>query len=307
MDCLCSAHPLRLFIRNISRIELISSARSAPRHSIRSLNRQSRYSTYEAIASAATKDVQRDAQETGQKSRTAHIIDEAILEINPENLDALAQEAESSSPGLNTPIAPSISEKKEPSFRISRTTKDERPRWHAKEQEHLSDLPPSPKDDVLTRKPLSNREREPWQVRKAALKEKLGDAPWQPRKRLSPDALEGIRAIHSQFPDQYTTPVLAEKFKVSPEAIRRILKGKWTPNEEEEEERKRRWFKRGQSVWKRYNELGMHPPKKWRQLGIGRLDTPRPRGLTVLKTTPPRAPVGRGGGDGDDGVSGTIL
>jgi hypothetical protein len=105
--------------------------------------------------------------------------------------------------------------------------------------------------------------REPWQVQKAALKEKFRDG-WNPRKRLSPDALAGIRAIHAQYPEQYTTSALAEKFEVSPEAIRRILKGRWTPREDEEPRRRERWFSRGQKIWSRYSELGLKPPARWR-------------------------------------------
>jgi hypothetical protein len=111
--------------------------------------------------------------------------------------------------------------------------------------------------------------RLPWQSQKAALKEKFQEG-WAPRKRLSPDALAGIRAINAQFPEQYTVPVLAAKFEVSPEAIRRILKSNWRPDEEEEDDRKRRWYKRGQQVWTRYAELGLKPPRKWRDEGIGK-------------------------------------
>ena len=108
--------------------------------------------------------------------------------------------------------------------------------------------------------------REAWQSQKEALKNKFQHAGWLPRKRLSPDALEGIRAIHAQYPDKYTTPVLAEKFKVSPEAIRRILKSKWRPDEEEEKQRQERWDSRGERIWNQMADMGLHPPKKWRRL-----------------------------------------
>jgi len=112
-------------------------------------------------------------------------------------------------------------------------------------------------------------ERETWQIDKAALKAKFGDEAWSPRKRLSPDALEGIRALHSQHPEQFTTPVLADQFKVSPEAIRRILKSKWRANADEEESRRLRWDKRGEKIWASLVEKGVHAPKKWREMGIG--------------------------------------
>ena len=129
---------------------------------------------------------------------------------------------------------------------------------------------------------------EPWGIQKNALKDKFGEQGWSPRKRLSPDALEGIRTLHSRYPATYSTPVLAEHFKVSPEAIRRILKSKWRPNEDEDEARKWRWEKRGESIWTEMSEKGIKPPKKWRQKGIGRLaerSGPRPtrRGNSELE------------------------
>lgn len=110
-------------------------------------------------------------------------------------------------------------------------------------------------------------ERPEWLKQKQALKEKFPEG-WRPPKRLSPDALEGIRVLHQQFPDMYTTEALADKFEVSPEAIRRILRAKWQPTAEEEEDRQRRWFNRGVSVWQRYAELGRQPPRRWREAGV---------------------------------------
>lgn len=107
-----------------------------------------------------------------------------------------------------------------------------------------------------------------WAIQKEALKKKFPDG-WRPHKRLSPDALNGIRALNQQFPDMFTTAVLAQKFEVSPEAIRRILRTKWAPRTEEEDaDRHRRWKKRGEAIWEKYAELGKKPPKKWRDAGI---------------------------------------
>ncbi|KAL2143456.1 hypothetical protein VTI28DRAFT_10443 [Corynascus sepedonium] len=114
-----------------------------------------------------------------------------------------------------------------------------------------------------------NREKEPWRIQKEALKKKFPGG-WNPRKKLSPDALVGIRMLHQQFPDEYTTEVLASKFEVSPEAIRRILKSKWTPDPETEAERQERWFKRGKRVWTQWAALGKKPPRRWRAEGIVR-------------------------------------
>ena len=130
--------------------------------------------------------------------------------------------------------------------------------------------PRSPADSQLQTRNEHRHQREPWQTQKNALKAKFGSSGWSPRKRLSPDALEGIRALHAQYPDRYTTPILAHQFQISPEAVRRILKSKWRANEEEEEERRQRWDKRGAAIWSKMVEIGIKPPKKWRDMGIGR-------------------------------------
>ena len=110
--------------------------------------------------------------------------------------------------------------------------------------------------------------REHWQIDKEALSKKFPGG-WNPPKRLSPDAVAGIRALHAQMPERYTTEALSQEFGVTAEAIRRILKSKWSPSPEEETDRQRRWLKRGQQVWSRYAELGLKPPKAWREMGIG--------------------------------------
>ncbi|KAL2759416.1 hypothetical protein ACRALDRAFT_1079454 [Sodiomyces alcalophilus JCM 7366] len=135
-------------------------------------------------------------------------------------------------------------------------------------KEKKADTKPRSKsgDSKADRQP---EQHEPWRIQKDSLKEKFPEG-WRPLKRLSPDAISGIRALHQQFPDEYGTAELADKFEVSPEAIRRILRSKWTPTAEEEEERRERWFRRGMSVWSRYAELGVKPPRKWRKQGIVR-------------------------------------
>lgn len=104
---------------------------------------------------------------------------------------------------------------------------------------------------------------ESWAVQKNALREKFGDQGWQPRKKLSPDAMEGIRNLHEQDPFKYNTPVLAEQFKVSAEAIRRILKSKWSRSAPAEKlaERRDRWAKRHDRIWDQQAELGLRPQR----------------------------------------------
>lgn len=113
------------------------------------------------------------------------------------------------------------------------------------------------------------KEKEPWRIQKEALKKKFPEG-WAPRKRLSPDALAGIKALHAQFPEEYSTEKLSQKFQVSPEAIRRILKSNWIPETGIEEDRQMRWFERGKRVWAHWAELGKKPPVRWRKEGIVR-------------------------------------
>lgn len=112
--------------------------------------------------------------------------------------------------------------------------------------------------------------RPAWQAEKEAMRRKLDGEAWNPRKKLSPDTMEGIRHLHQTQPEKFTTPVLAEHFKVSSEAIRRILKSKWRPSDAEHDERMRRWDKRGERIWSNLVEMGIKPPKKWREMGVGR-------------------------------------
>jgi hypothetical protein len=45
--------------------------------------------------------------------------------------------------------------------------------------------------------------------------------------------MDGLRQLHRFDPETFSTPVLAEKFRISPEAVRRILKSKWEPTREQ--------------------------------------------------------------------------
>ncbi|SMY20345.1 unnamed protein product [Zymoseptoria tritici ST99CH_1A5] len=110
--------------------------------------------------------------------------------------------------------------------------------------------------------------QEPWGIQKSALERKFGETGWQPRKRLSPDTLEGIRALHASNPSTYNIDMLREHFQISPEAIRRVLKSKWKPNAEEIEKRMKRWEKRGVKKWSEMAAQGQKPPKKWREMGV---------------------------------------
>lgn len=105
-------------------------------------------------------------------------------------------------------------------------------------------------------------------IEKAALRAKLQGQAWQPSKRLSPDTLEGLRALHASDPVTYSTPTLAEHFRITPDAVRRILKSKWKPSPDEVEKRAKRWEQRGLRKWEDMASKGIRPPKRWREMGV---------------------------------------
>lgn len=115
--------------------------------------------------------------------------------------------------------------------------------------------------DNVKNTPRKKEKPDPWQTQKDALDKKFPNG-WNPPKKLSPDALEGIRHLYATAPERFTTAVLAEEFKVSPEAIRRILKSRWRPSETEAEDRRKRWEKRHERIWSRMAELGLRPSTK---------------------------------------------
>ncbi|KAL0959942.1 hypothetical protein HGRIS_011606 [Hohenbuehelia grisea] len=55
---------------------------------------------------------------------------------------------------------------------------------------------------------------------------------WEPPRRISREAMHGLRSLHQADPATFSTNLLAEKFKISPEAVRRILKSRWEPPRE---------------------------------------------------------------------------
>ena len=128
-----------------------------------------------------------------------------------------------------------------------------------------------------------------WKVQRHALQTKFAETGWNPRRKLSPDAQRGIRDLHASNPKLYTTPVLAETFKVSPEAIRRILRSKWMDKVAgatstgtgrgkgdaldaaglgdgagaggKMQELRKRWAKRHDKIWDQRSELGLLPKR----------------------------------------------
>jgi len=70
---------------------------------------------------------------------------------------------------------------------------------------------------------------------------------WSPPHKLSRQAMDGLRVLHTHDPETFSTPLLAERFRVSPEAIRRILRSKWEPSPEQRARLLRRELKEKQA------------------------------------------------------------
>ncbi|KAI0385353.1 hypothetical protein F5Y04DRAFT_245641 [Hypomontagnella monticulosa] len=307
MSCSCRIVPLKIFIQSLTELRISDSAitttarRIQSRHpraiSIRSqfafarpysattalrfpqsaLKESTFHPVTDPVSEVAQKnssdDVTINHTEAEALDASANDLDQAkrqgaILDYSPESIDALVTNLEKSSTKNSTPRDKDVTHA---AARVE-SKRLKRLKILKEEPKKQPDAPPPPK-------------REEWQIQKSALKEKFPEG-WSPRKRLSPDALDGIRALHSQFPEDYTTEVLAEKFEVSAEAIRRILRSKWTPSAKEEESRQERWFKRGKNIWSQMAALGKKPPRRWRREGIVRDPSwNRPRGP---RTQPPR-------------------
>ncbi|KAE8352654.1 hypothetical protein BDV28DRAFT_134690 [Aspergillus coremiiformis] len=154
--------------------------------------------------------------------------------------------ARTASQNPTTPVTKANSPSQVKSDKTS--TKSSRNKKHERGDHSLNDFTPKKK-------------KEHWQIQKEALKKKFTGG-WNPSKKLSPDALDGIRHLHAAAPEHFTTPILAEKFQVSPEAIRRILKSNWRPSADEMEDRRKRWEKRHDRIWSHLSELGLRPKTK---------------------------------------------
>jgi len=80
---------------------------------------------------------------------------------------------------------------------------------------------------------------------------------WSPPHKLSRQAMDGLRVLHMHDPETFSTPVLAAKFRISPEAVRRVLKSKWEPSAEQRARLLRREL-RDKEEWIRRRRVAEH-------------------------------------------------
>lgn len=72
---------------------------------------------------------------------------------------------------------------------------------------------------------------EEWKVHRSKMKKDFPQG-WAPPRKLSRDAMDALRDLHAADPTAFTTEVLADRFQLSPEAVRRILRSRWAPSDE---------------------------------------------------------------------------
>ncbi|RSL77852.1 hypothetical protein CEP51_008701 [Fusarium floridanum] len=294
MGCTCRVTPLRIFVQGLSQVHKVEASPSFIRLPA-SATRPTLYQNHFALSRQA-RSIHVSKQLSQDTSSASSVLASSDSDTNSSPKDespAVSSEASQpeqptetsdSSEPLPRPAAPRYQPRKRTdsydtkwSKNVKRETSSPPRREFKNTSAERSERPPRRefKGSERPERPKGPPPGEPqskadmWKAQKAALKEKFPEG-WRPRKRLSPDALAGIRALNAQFPDVYTTEALAKKFEVSPEVIRRILRSKWQPTAQEDESRQERWFRRGKNVWEQKAALGIKPPQKWRREGIAR-------------------------------------
>ncbi|KAF4452045.1 Required for respiratory growth protein 9, mitochondrial [Fusarium austroafricanum] len=285
MSCTCRTTPLKIFVQGLSQVHKVDASPSLLRLPIRTptarstLYQNSFAFTRQARSLHFTNTLNQDASGEASKDN-GPVVDSPPRDERPSVKDehpfAAVESPEwipwKAQPGTNDQTTKPRKRREKPESssepRYSRNVSIGRESYGA--SDNSSGFQDTPNRRLRGPYPvLGQSKADYWKTQKAALKEKFPEG-WRPRKCLSPDALTGIRALNAQFPDVYTTEALANKFEVSAEAIRRILKSKWQANPEEEEKRTARWFRRGKDVWEQKAALGIKPPQKWRREGITR-------------------------------------
>ncbi|KAK7462856.1 Required for respiratory growth protein 9 mitochondrial [Stygiomarasmius scandens] len=84
------------------------------------------------------------------------------------------------------------------------------------------------------RKPSKEPTPQQFKAHRTAMQKEFPQG-WNPPRKLSREAMEGLRQLYHLDKEKFSTPVLAERFKISPEAVRRILKSKWVQPRERRE------------------------------------------------------------------------
>ncbi|KAF7727451.1 Required for respiratory growth protein 9 mitochondrial [Apophysomyces ossiformis] len=86
---------------------------------------------------------------------------------------------------------------------------------------------------------------------------------WKPIKRVSRTTMEKIRTLRHMYPDVYNTVRLSAEFKISTEAVARILKSKFRPTPDIQQRQERnRYAAMGQRRLELQKKFGVPPDRK---------------------------------------------
>ena len=108
--------------------------------------------------------------------------------------------------------------------------------------------------DVYKRQVRDNVKEIPeWKKQKMAIRKKLQGQRWNPSKKISQEQMEALRLLKFNFPE-LTASDLADRFKISPEAVRRILRSNWKRTDEENNDAHERWKRRGLRIKEMYQK-----------------------------------------------------
>ncbi|CAI4049580.1 mitochondrial ribosome assembly protein RRG9 SKDI_14G1160 [Saccharomyces kudriavzevii IFO 1802] len=97
------------------------------------------------------------------------------------------------------------------------------------------------------------KEAPEWKKQKMAVRKKLEGQRWNPPKKISQEQMEALKLLKSNFPELSASD-LAERFKISPEAVRRILKSNWRRTDDENKNANERWKRRGERIKEMYEK-----------------------------------------------------
>ncbi|KAL3229520.1 Required for respiratory growth protein 9, mitochondrial [Nakaseomyces bracarensis] len=126
-------------------------------------------------------------------------------------------------------------------------------RWYSQPPKRVKSFKEAIKVIERGKSPVNATDAPEWKKQIIGVKKAIGNQRWSPSKRLSREEIESLRLLKRTFPN-ISTRELSEKFKVSPEAIRRILKSNWEPTDDEWDNMQKRWKNRGERINMMYAE-----------------------------------------------------
>lgn len=118
--------------------------------------------------------------------------------------------------------------------RIERRMQEKREMEMERDREQWDRIEGAKKVEPSTKE--QERDLPDWRKHRNTLKERFPQG-WAPPKRISREAMDLLRTLHQVDTVTNSVPVLADKFRISPEAVRRVLKSRFELGREEREKR----------------------------------------------------------------------